>query len=41
MPYYEKKDPIGACKELIKKSTEFWNQEDVVVDDITCIVVFF
>jgi serine/threonine protein phosphatase PrpC len=41
MPYYEKKDPIGACKELIKKSTEFWNQEDIVVDDITCIVVFF
>ena len=41
MPYYEKKDPIGACKELIKKSTEFWNQEDIAVDDITCIVVFF
>ena len=41
MPFYEKKDPIGACKELIKKSTEFWNQEDIVVDDITCIVVFF
>ena len=41
MPYYEKKAPIGACKELIKKSTEFWNQEDIVVDDITCIVVFF
>ena len=37
----KKKDPIGACKELIKKSTEFWNQEDIVVDDITCIVVFF
>ena len=41
MPYYDKKDPIGACKELIKKSAEFWNQEDIVVDDITCIVVFF
>jgi serine/threonine protein phosphatase PrpC len=41
MPFYEKIDPAGACKELIKKSTEFWNQEDIVVDDITCIVVFF
>ena len=41
MPYYAKKDPIGACKELIKKATEFWNQEDIVVDDITCVVVFF
>ena len=41
MPFYEKNDPNGACKELIKKATEFWNQEDVVVDDITVIVVFF
>ena len=41
MPFYEKNDPNGACKELIKKSTEFWNQEDVVVDDITAVVVFF
>ncbi len=41
MPFYEKNDPNGACKELIKKSTEFWNQEDVVVDDITVVVVFF
>ena len=31
----------GACKELVKKATEFWNQEDVVVDDITVVVVFF
>ena len=41
MPFYEKNDPNGACKELIKKSTEFWNQEDIVVDDITVVIVFF
>ena len=41
MPYYEKNDPNGACKELIKKSTEWWNKEDIVVDDITAVVVFF
>ena len=41
MPFYEKNDPNGACKELVKKATEFWNQEDVVVDDITVVVVFF
>ena len=41
MPYYKKNDPDGACKALIKKSTEWWNQEDIVVDDITAIVVFF
>ena len=41
MPYYEKNDPNGACKELIKNSTEWWNKEDIVVDDITVVVVFF
>ena len=41
MPFYKKKDPDGACKALIKESTEWWNKEDIVVDDITCIVVFF
>ena len=41
MPFYEKNDPNGACKELIKKSTEFWNQEDIVVDDITVVIAFF
>ena len=41
MPFYEKNDPTGACKELIKKSTEFWNQEDIVVDDITVVIAFF
>ena len=41
MPFYEKNDPTGACKELIKKSTEFWNQEDIVVDDITVVIAVF
>ena len=41
LPFYEKNDPAGACKELIKKSTEFWNQEDIVVDDITVVIAFF
>ena len=41
MPYYEKNDPDGACKALIKTSTEWWNKEDIVVDDITAVVVFF
>ena len=41
MPFYKKNDPDGACKALIKESTEWWNKEDIVVDDITAIVVFF
>ena len=41
MPFYNKNDADGACKALIKESTEWWNKEDIVVDDITVIVVFF
>ena len=41
MPYYKKNDPEGACKTLIKQSTEWWNKEDIVVDDITVVIVFF
>ena len=41
IPFYKKNDPDGACKALIKESTEWWNKEDIVVDDITVIVVFF
>ena len=41
MPFYEKNDPDGACKALIKESTDWWNKEDVVVDDITVIAIFF
>ena len=40
-PFYEKNDPEGACKCLINESTKWWNQEDVVVDDITVIAIFF
>ena len=41
IPFYEKNDPEGACKTLIKEATDCWNKEDIVIDDITVIVVFF
>ena len=41
MPYYKKNDPDGACKLLINESTKWWNEEDIVVDDITVICLFF
>ena len=41
MPFYKKNDPEGACKALIKESTEWWNKEDIVVDDITVVIAFF
>ena len=41
MPFYNKNDAEGACKTIVKEATKWWNQEDIVVDDITAIVVFF
>ena len=41
MPFYKKNDPEGACKLLISESTKWWNEEDIVVDDITVICLFF
>ena len=40
IPFYKSDDPDGACKALIKEATEWWNKEDIVVDDITAVVVF-
>ena len=39
--YYLRNDAAGLCQELYKKSVELWLKEDIVVDDITTIVVFF
>ena len=39
--FYLENNPRGFCKELIDKSIKFWEKEDVVVDDITTVVVFF
>jgi serine/threonine protein phosphatase PrpC len=39
-PYYNTKDPKGACEKIIQLSTEWWEKEDCVIDDITAIVVF-
>ena len=41
MPYYKNDDPDGACKALIKEATEWWNKEEIVVDDITVVIAFF
>ena len=41
MPFYQQNDPNGACESLIKESTKLWESEDVVVDDITIILLFF
>lgn len=38
--YYLKNDPEGAVDRLVKEATIAWQQEDEVIDDITCIVAF-
>ena len=39
--FYIKNDPAKLCRQLYKKSLDLWRKEDVVIDDITAIVVFF
>ena len=39
--YYLENNPRGFCKELIDSSVKFWEKEDVVIDDITVVTIFF
>ena len=39
--YYIKNDAQGFIKYLINKSENLWEKQDVIVDDITAVVVFF
>ena len=39
--FYLKNDPKGLCRELTYKSTQIWLQEDICIDDITVVAVFF
>ena len=39
--HYENNDAIGLCDDIIAEATKHWEKEDVVVDDITVVVVFF
>ena len=39
--FYLENNPRAFCKELIDKSTKFWEKNDIVIDDITVVVIFF
>ena len=39
--YYLRNDPQGLCQELIQQAINFWINEDIVIDDITVVTVFF
>ena len=40
VPFWQQKDPEGACQKLIQESLYCWQREDDIIDDITAIVVF-
>ena len=39
--FYLSNDPKGLCHELVNKATKLWEEKDVVIDDITVLVIFF
>jgi len=40
-PFYLKKNAEGAAECLVREAFKTWRKEEDVIDDITCIVVFF
>jgi serine/threonine protein phosphatase PrpC len=39
--YYLEGNPKGFCKKLVENSIKFWEKEDIVIDDITVVTIFF
>ena len=39
--FYIRNDPKGLCHELTQESIKLWEKREVVIDDITVVVVFF
>ena len=39
--YYLLNDPLWLCHKLKNESTKIWMNEDIFIDDITVVVVFF
>lgn len=41
LPFYAKSAPEAAANALVKEAYKKWKQEEEVIDDITCVIVFF
>ena len=39
--FYEENNPREFCKEIYDNSVKYWQKEDLVIDDITILAVFF
>ena len=40
-PYYMKNSAVGAADELVKEARRRWKMEEEIIDDITCVIIFF
>jgi len=41
LPFFNKKNAEGAAESLVREAFKQWRREEDVIDDITCIVIFF
>ena len=39
--HYLNNNPEGFCLEILEKASYWWQKEDIVIDDITALIVFF
>ena len=39
--HYLNNNPNGFCEEIIGNATYWWEKEDIIIDDITALIVFF
>ena len=39
-PYYESNNAEGAADAVVKEAHRRWSEEEDIIDDITCIIIF-
>lgn len=41
LPYFDENKPEAAANALVKEAHKKWKEEEEVIDDITCVIVYF
>lgn len=39
--HYLNNNPNGFCEEIIGNAAYWWEKEDIIIDDITALIIFF